>query len=143
MIEVHRFEGTFAVEVPTVAARASGAGLLRATVTGRTLPGSSVRVDGRSVEVSRFGGFRVEVSAPPWPRMVEIEVRDPLGRAALERVEVLGVVDYRSWPWIPIVGTATLALAAILFVRTPTRRSETHDRVAWDGGELEEIDGDR
>jgi hypothetical protein len=138
VLEMRRFEGSFAVTGPPISVRAEGNGLFRSTVIGRTSPGSSVTVDGQPVAVSRFGGFRADVGAPPWPHLVEIEVLDPLGIVATDHVEVLGVVDYRGWPWAVIFGILTLGIGAALFLRTPARRARV--TAAPGDGELEEID---
>ena len=114
---------------------------LRARIRGQAPPGTSLTVDGRAVEVSASGDFDVEVDAPAWPRDVQVVARDPIGNEAVELLEVIGFVDYRGLPWIPIVGTLTVLAGIALFVRTPSLRPEA--RLAPDGdGRLEEIDGD-
>jgi hypothetical protein len=113
----------------------------RSTIRGRVSPGTSVTVDGRPVELNANGAFRVEVDAPIWPREVVVVGRDPIGNEATQRLEVIGFVDYRGLPWIPIVGVLTVLAGIVLFVRTPNLRPST--RLAPDGdGRLEEIDGD-
>jgi hypothetical protein len=114
---------------------------LRSTIRGRVSDGVSVTVDGRPVELNANGAFGVEVDAPIWPRQVPVVATDPLGRQALEQLEVIGFIDYRGLPWIPIIGVLTVVAGIVLFVRTPRLRPE--ERLQPDGdGRLEEIDGD-
>jgi hypothetical protein len=119
----------------------SGLFSLHSTVRGRATPGTSVTVDGRPVELDANGAFRVEVDAPIWPRDVVVAARDPLGNESAQSLEVIGFVDYRGLPWIPIVGTLTVGAGIVLFVRTPRLRPEARLRPDGDG-RLEEIDGD-
>ena len=114
---------------------------LRSAISGQVSPGTSLTVDGRPVEPTADGTYDVEVDAPAWPREVLVVARDPVGNETVRRLEVIGFVDYRGLPWIPIVGTLTVIAGLILFVRTPNLRPES--RLAPDGdGRLEEIDGD-
>jgi hypothetical protein len=114
---------------------------LRSAISGQASPGTSLTVDGRAVEVTASGSFDVEVDAPAWPREVLVIGRDPIGNEAVQRLEVIGFVDYRGLPWIPIVGVLTVLAGIVLFVRTPNLRPQA--RLAPDGdGRLEEIDGD-
>jgi hypothetical protein len=114
---------------------------LRSAISGQVSPGTSLTVDGQSVELTAGGSYDVEVDAPAWPREVLVVARDPVGNETVERLEVIGFVDYRGLPWIPIVGVLTVVAGIVLFVRTPNIRPEA--RLAPDGdGRLEEIDGD-
>jgi hypothetical protein len=71
---------------------------------------------------------------------VVVVATDPFGTERTERLEIVGFLDYRGLPWIPIVGVLTVALGLLLFVRTPRHRPL---QLAPDGdGRLEEIDGD-
>jgi hypothetical protein len=56
-------------------------------------------------------------------------------------VEVIGLVDYRGLPWVPIVGALTVLGAAVLFLRTPRHRPLAA-RPVLDDGRLEDVDGD-
>jgi hypothetical protein len=115
-------------------------GAWSAVVTGEATPGSLVRVDGVATEVADDGAFSVTVDAGLWPRPVSVTASDALGRETTTRVDVVGMVDYRSWPWIPILGALTVVFGAVLFVRTPGgRRHQPADALA-DEGMLEEID---
>ncbi|HET9416192.1 MAG TPA: hypothetical protein VFP30_01495 [Candidatus Limnocylindria bacterium] len=114
---------------------------LQATITGQLDGEATITVDGREVVPSPSGRFRVDVDAPIWPREVLVVATDLLGRETVQRVEVIGFVDYRGLPWIPIIGTLTVVAGIVLFVRTPRLRPE--ERLRPDGdARLEEIDGD-
>ncbi|MDQ3689955.1 MAG: hypothetical protein M3406_07985 [Chloroflexota bacterium] len=111
---------------------------LSSTVIGRAPDGATLTVDGELVEPSAFGGFRAEVSAPIWPRDVVVVARDPVGNETVRRIEVVGFLDYRGLPWLPIVGVVTVGLGFLLFLRTPGRRQAT--MVVEGDGRLEEMD---
>ena len=135
------WEGTFLSEPPDLTVMATTEAFrLVSTVAGRVSDGMAVAVDGEPVDVNRFGAFRAEVDAPIWPRSVVVVATDPFGTERTERIEIVGFLDYRGLPWIPIVGVLTVALGLLLFVRTPRHRPL---QLAPDGdGRLEEIDGD-
>lgn len=115
---------------------------MRATVFGRASAAATVSVDGQPVATNLNGAFRVEVDAPIWPRDVEVVARDPLGNEVVELVAIIGFVDYRGLPWIPIMAVLTVATGIVLFLRTPRLRPQ--QELVTDGdGLLEEIDGDR
>lgn len=136
-----RIEGTFIREQPQIDTSAvTNDFALAATVRGRVSAGTTVTVDGRPVTTDGSGAFHAEVDAPFWPRDVVVVVRDVLGNEATERLEVVGFLDYRGLPWVPIIGVLTLAAGAFLFVRTPARRIEPV--VEMSDATLEEIDGD-
>jgi hypothetical protein len=112
----------------------------RATVEGTVEFGTSVTVDGHAVATTADGTYRVAVDASPWPHDVAVVARDPLGTEVVRRVEVVGFVDVRALPWVPIIIVLTVVAAVVLFVRTPSLRPA--DRPVPDGdGRLEEIDG--
>lgn len=118
-------------------------GELAATVRGTVeQTGGEVLVDGRPVPVAADGSFETTVDAPIWPRGVEVVARDILGAEARTRVEVLGLVDYRGWPWAAVVAALTISAGAILFLRIP--RADRHPPQAVDDGDgvLEDIVGD-
>ena len=107
---------------------------------GRVSDGMMVTVDGVPATLNRLGAFRSEVDAPIWPRTVEIVARDPFGTERTERIEIVGFLDYRGLPWVPIVGILTVGVGGVLFVRTPRHRPAV---LAADGdGQLEEISAD-
>ena len=141
-VTFHRWEGTFASEAPELTAWTRAETLsMEATVAGRAALGSTVTVDGIQVTPNAFGAYRTTVEAPPWPRNVVVVARDPFGGESRATVEVIGLVDYRGLPWLPIAGVATLLGGAVLFLRTPGHRSLT-ERVPIDDGRLEDLDGD-
>jgi hypothetical protein len=139
---VHRWNGTFAPEAPELTAWTRLEGLsLDATVAGRASAGSRITVDGRDVTLNGFGAYRATVDAPPWPRTVVVVARDPFGGEQRATVEVIGLVDYRGLPWVPIAGAATLLGGVVLFLRTPRHRPLAQ-RPVLDDGRLEDLDGD-
>lgn len=141
-VAFHRWEITFAPEAPELTAWTRSEPLsLEATVAGRTGFGSKVSVDDRAVAVNEFGAYRATVDAPPWPRTVVVVARDPFGGEQRATVEVIGLVDYRGLPWVPIAGAATLVGGAVLFLRTPRHRPLA-ERPGLDDGRLEDLDGD-
>ncbi len=112
---------------------------LGANLRGTVAPYADLLVDGRPVEVGADGAFEVSVDAPPWPRDVMVVARDPLGNETSARVQIIGFVDYRGLPWIPIVGLVTVLVGAYVFLRVPRRR--VGPTPAWSGdGTLEEIE---
>jgi hypothetical protein len=139
--EVATWEGTFIGEPPEVTAFAeTDAFALHSRIYGRASEGVSVSVDGVPVESNANGAYDVDVDAPIWPRDVVVVARDVLGNEAVERLQIVGFLDYRGLPWAVIIGVATVGAGAVLFVRTPRRRGAV--AVAWDDGMLEEVDGD-
>lgn len=113
---------------------------LSATVSGVATPNSAVTIDGEPAETDADGLFSLSVDAAIWPRDVVVMASDPVGNHSEERLSVVGLVDYRGLPWVPIVGVATLGIGVALFVRTPRRRSEGHAHE--DDVRLEEIERD-
>jgi hypothetical protein len=139
---VHRWEGTFAAEAPELTAWTDVDALsLEATVAGRASPLSVVTVDGEPVPLNEFGAYRASVSAPPWPRNVVVVARDPFGGERRTTVEVIGLVDYRGWPWGGVAGILTVVVGGVFFLRTPRHRP-VPQRTALDDARLEDIDGD-
>src|SRR6185503_12988384 len=74
-----------------------------ATVAGTVDLGTAVMVDGREVETSADGSYRADIDASPWPHDVAVVARDPLGVEVVRHVEVVGFVDVRALPWVPII----------------------------------------
>ncbi len=139
--QVVSWEGTFIAEPPEVTAHAeTHAFELHSRIYGRASDGVSISVDGNPVRLNESRAFNVEVDAPIWPRDVVVIARDVLGTEVVERLEVVGFLDYRGLPWGLIVSLATVAAGGFLFVRTPRRRRPV--AAAWDDAMLEEVDGD-
>ncbi len=135
--------GTFVRTDPTVSTRAIIPMFsMRATVEGRASAMASVAVNGESVAVDPEGRFSIEVDAPIWPTDVLVEVRDPFGRESTARVQVVGFLDYRGLPWLPIVGAGILGAGAWLFLRTPRPQAPALAATAGEVGTLEEIDSE-
>jgi hypothetical protein len=107
-------------------------------------PGTTVEVDGEPVATNPAGQFELSIGAVPWPHDVVVTVRDAVGNVTTERVQVIGLLDYRGLPWAVIAVAATIGAGALLFARIPRGRfrsaTGTPDR---DGdGRLEELDLD-
>jgi len=116
-------------------------GELAAVVRGQVeQTGGEVLVDGEPVAVASDGSFEARVDAPPWPQGVDVLARDVLGTEARVRVDVIGLVDYRGWPWPAIVAALTIGAGGLLFWRIP--RGDRAAPARTDDGELEEILGD-
>lgn len=112
-------------------------GQAAAVVGGRTLPFARVTVAGRAVEVRPDGSFTASVNLPPWPTPVRVEVDDTLGNRAATTLSGVGFFDYRSLPWLPIVGALSLVAAIVLLQRQP--RPVRPPRAADDDAALEEL----
>jgi hypothetical protein len=108
-------------------------------IAGQTDPGASVIVDGQEVLVSADGSFASPVQVGPLPRDVTIEAIDAVGNRASQTISVIGFVDYRQLPWIPIVVALTLLAALVLYLRVPGP-IPSRVPVAGDDATLEEID---
>ena len=91
-------------------------------VSGRVPPGTSVEMNGSSVVADSTGRFTGEISAPPWPSDVRIEATDAVGNRSTRVLSVVGLIDYRQLPWIPIAVVVTLLAALALFLRGPGAR---------------------
>lgn len=113
---------------------------LKAAVSGSAEPDAAVSIGGEPVALDDQGRFAIEVDAPPWPRTLAVEATDALGNRSVQRVEVVGIVDYRGLPWPILIGLATVAVGGILFVRTP-RVGPPHASSTGDAL-FEEIDPD-
>ncbi len=127
-------------EPPAVRAAATTRfGSSEVVVSGRASPDASVRVAGESVTVSRSGEFSARVPLPPWPTDVEVVATDVIGNSAATMVSGIGIVDYRTLPWIPIAAVLVAVAGGVLYLRVPKRAER--DPVD-DDAVLEEIDPD-
>jgi hypothetical protein len=125
---------------PTIDAAVStplGSGAL---VEGRTAPYAVVMVDGREVPVDAEGRFAASVDVPPWPTAIVISATDPVGNASSLSVTGVGMFDYRTLPWIPIVIILVAVAGIVLYLRVPHLRPAP--RAAGDDSALEEVDPD-
>jgi hypothetical protein len=136
------WQGRVLRELPTLDASAATRTLaLEARLEGRTDPFATVVVDGQPVAVDRQGRFGLTVEAGPAPRAVVVTATDPAGNQATQRLEVVGIVDYRGWPWAPIVGGVTVLFGVAMYLRAPRHRPLAAGLVGGEGT-IEEIDGD-
>jgi hypothetical protein len=134
--------GTFVREMPELTAGAETATFALATrVLGAASPGTIVTIDGRPIDVASGGAFDVLVDASIWPEDVVVTARDPLGNETTRRLQVVGFVDYRGLPWLPIVGAVTVGAGAYAVLRTPGRRRQATTAGTGEGT-LEEIDAE-
>lgn len=95
---------------------------LTARLAGITEPGAVVEAGGREQVAGRDGRFRIDAQLPPWPQRVEVRARDRAGNESVVRVDVVGGIDYRRLPWIPILLVGLLG-AAVLGTRRPVREA--------------------
>lgn len=108
-------------------------------IAGSTDPGATVTVNDRIAEVDAEGRFAANISAGLTPTSVTVEVVDLVGNRATETLSVVGWVDYRRLPWIPIISLMTIVAGALLWLRVPRPRRWAR-RGADDDARLEEID---
>jgi hypothetical protein len=106
-------------------------------LSGRTDPAARLTIDGEEVTLQPDGTFQAEVGAGPLPRAVRLRATDPVGNTSELVLEVVGVLDYRRLPWIPIIVGLTLVTGAFLYLRTPRPASVVSQHP--DEGVLEEI----
>src|SRR5690606_12184939 len=103
------WEGEVLREGPVLEARAHTATFESAArVDGRAPGATQLTVDGASVQLDATGGFSAQVEASLWAREVVVVASDPVGNETTTRLQVVGFLDYRGLPWVPIAGLATL-----------------------------------
>jgi hypothetical protein len=125
---------------PLEASAATQLGSSAVLVAGVTSADASVSVAGVSAAVSRLGEFSARVPLPPWPSEVEVVATDPVGNSTRTVVSGIGVVDYRTLPWIPIVIVLLGAAAVVLYLRVP--RPSAAPVPVGDDAVLEELEPD-
>lgn len=106
---------------------------------GSTDPTASVLVDGAPVAVAADGSFVGHVAAPPWPTTIVVEAYDLVGNRTSATLSVVGLLDYRQLPWVPIIVGLTVIAGAGLFLLAPRLRPPpvtSHP----DDGTLEDLD---
>jgi hypothetical protein len=108
-------------------------------LTGRTDPGAHVSVDGRAIAVRPDGSFSAQAVVGPVPRDVQVEATDAVGNVQRRSLSVVGFLDYRQLPWIPLVALLTVLAGVLLYVRAP-RPAPPSARLAGDDARLEEIE---
>jgi hypothetical protein len=94
-------------------------------VTGRTMPGTRVAVDGAAASVSADGSFVAEVGAAIVPRTVAVEAIDPLGGRSQADVVAVAFVDYLSLPWAALLAVGLLGAVAVRAWRRPPGAVQT------------------
>ncbi len=125
---------------PTLAARsATPIFSLQVPLSGMTDPGTSVSVDGRAVAVRSDGSFSATADGSLLPHDVRIEAVDVVGNRATAVLSVVGFLDYRQLPWVPLAVVLTVIAGALLFVRVPRLRSKAV-RLPDDDATLEDLD---
>lgn len=114
-------------------------GAFEAVLRGTADRHATVTVDGTAVDVDPDGAFSLAVEAGLVPEAVVVRAVDPVGNETTTRLEVVGLVDYRGWPWVPIVGIATAALGAGMYLRAGRRQARPSVEILGEGT-IEEIE---
>ena len=89
------------------------------TLSGETLPGSTLTVNGAPVPVAEDGSFAVPVEVGILPTELRLVVVDPVGNRTERVVTRVWPFDYRQLPFVPIAVLLTIAAGALLFLRKP------------------------
>jgi hypothetical protein len=140
----HAYHGTWRIRVfrqaPSLTFTADEALVdFSPTVSGRTVPGASVTIDGRPVELAPNGSFEASVDAGILPTELRVVAVDPVGNRTERVVTVIWPVDYRRLPFVPMAVLLTVGAAAVLFLRRPDTGPSR--RTPDDGATFEEIGG--
>jgi hypothetical protein len=109
------------------------------TLTGRTLPGSTMTINGEAVEIAADGSFTVPVDVGILPTELRVVVTDPVGNRTERLITRVWPVDYRQLPFVPIAVLLTLAAGGILYLRKPDAKPGRGR--PDDGATFEEIGG--
>ena len=109
-------------------------------VQGQSAPFATVTVAGTPVAVDERGHFSASVALPPWPTDVEVVATDAVGNVATIAVSGVGLLDYRTLPWMAILVAAVTLVGVGLYLWVPRARPEP--RPAGDDAVLEEMDPD-
>jgi hypothetical protein len=109
------------------------------TLTGRTLPGSTLTINGIAVPIAGDGSFTVPVEVGILPTELRVVVTDPVGNRTERIITRVWPVDYRQLPFVPIAVLLTLAAGAILYLRKPDAKPGRGR--PDDGATFEEIGG--
>ena len=127
-------------EPPPLQVEAEWAGLgFAVPLHGSTDPKATILVDGTAVAVAADGTFLAHVTAPPWPTRVVVEAVDLVGNRTSATLSVVGLLDYRQLPWVPIIVVLTVVAAAGLFLLAP-RLKPPSVTPHPDDGTLEDLD---
>jgi hypothetical protein len=109
------------------------------TLTGRTLPGSTLTINGVEAEIADDGSFTIPVEVGVLPTELRVVVTDPVGNRTERIITRVWPLDYRQLPFVPIAVLLTVAAGAILFLRKPDARPGRGR--PDDGATFEEIGG--
>ncbi len=112
---------------------------LEPTMSGATLPGATLTVNGEPATIRDDGTFEVPVHAGIIPTELWVVATDSVGNQAQRLVTRVWPLDYRQLPFVPIVFLVTVAAAAVLFLRRPA--AGPGQRFPDDGATFEEIGG--
>jgi hypothetical protein len=109
------------------------------TISGQTIPGAMVTINGFAVDTAANGSFEAPVAVGLLPTDLRVVAVDPVGNRTERVVSVVWPVDYRRLPFVPIAVLLTVVAALVLFLRRPdtgpTRRTPD------EGATFEEIGG--
>ena len=108
------------------------------TVSGRTVPGATVTINGQPVEVTENGLFDRAVDAGILPTELRVVAVDPVGNRTERVVTVVWPLDYRRLPFVPMAVLLTVGAAAVLFLRRPDTGPSR--RTPDDGATFEEME---
>jgi hypothetical protein len=140
----HAYSGTWRISVyrqpPDLGIRDDPALIdFSPTLSGQTIPGSTLTVNGKQAPVAEDGSFAIPVDVGVLPTELRVVVVDPVGNRTERVVSRVWPFDYRKLPFVPIAVLLTIAAGAVLFLRKPDAgpRRRTPD----DGSTFEEIGG--
>jgi hypothetical protein len=113
---------------------------LAPVVAGRTLPGSTLTVNGEPATVEADGSFSVPVDVGIVPTQIRIVVTDPVGNRTERLITRVWPVEYRDLPYGVFAVLALALLAGLLYVREADAKPGTR-RTSDDEATFEEIGG--
>lgn len=105
-------------------------------ISGRTLPGSTLTLNGQPAEVEDDGSFTVPVLVGIVPTEIRVAVTDPVGNRTERVITRVWPLDYRQLPWAPIAVFLTITVGFALFMREadarPGRRQTPEDEATFE-----------
>jgi hypothetical protein len=110
---------------------------LSPSLSGVTLPGSTVTINGEPVPVADDGSFSAPVEVGLAPTEVRIVVIDPVGNRTEHVVTRVWPLDYRRLPFVPIMVVVTILAGLALYLRRPD--AGPRPGATDDGATIEEI----
>jgi hypothetical protein len=93
------------------------------SVAGRTLPGSTLTVNGEPAAVASDGSFAVPIEVGIVPTSVRLVATDPVGNRSEHVVTRVWPLDYRQLPWVPIAVLVLVTVAGLLYRYEPDVRA--------------------